>query len=146
MADIGTSVGLQGRYQLREFERPAPPKESTLPDFAKDVIKMEQDKAEFEEEKKRAQEQDFSNQIKPFISVDPNLYLPERIPEVVDKTADLLQTATAARSRTNNILTDRDFVQKQKELLILKKKYSEENDLAVQIAGLSPDKQGEYDN
>lgn len=145
MADIGTSVGLQGRYQLRDFERPAPPKESTLPDFAKDVMKMEQDQMEFEEKKKMAKEQEFNAQLKPFISVNPNLYLPERIPEVVDATASLLQTATDAKSRTNNILLDTEFIQKQKELLALQKKYRDENDLATQIAGLSADKQGEYD-
>ena len=145
MADIGTSVGLQGRYQLRDFERPAPPRESTLPDFAKDVMKMEQDQMEFEEQKKMAKEQEFNSQLKPFISVNPNLYLPERIPEIVDATAGLLQTATDAKSRTNNILLDTEFIQKQKDLLALQKKYRDENDLATQIAGLSADKQGEYD-
>lgn len=145
MADIGTSVGLQGRYQLRDFERPAPPKESTLPDFAKDVMKMEQDQMEFEEQKRRAKEEEYNAQLKPFISADPTKFLQGRIPEIVDATASLLQTAAEAKSRTNNILLDPEFVKKQKELFILKKKYRDENDLAMEIAGLSADKQNEYD-
>jgi hypothetical protein len=145
MADLGTSVGLQGQYQGDSAQNnPAyiKPKENKSGDMFIDFLDKE--------EKKKQDEQDaFDKQISPFISVDGSKYLPERVPLIQQQSQRLLQEALKAKGKQGgNVMFNADVNREMTKLQQLQNKYGQEANTVKQFEKdmLNSDKNAAYDD
>jgi hypothetical protein len=122
MADIGTSVGLQGIYQGDSAQNsPAYKKPDTFK-FG-DMLVEEADR---QEKKKQAEQDAFNKQLNPFISFDGSKYLIERVPLVQEQSQRLLQEALSAKRQGGNVMFNPNVVKELTKLQELQNKYGQE--------------------
>jgi hypothetical protein len=144
MADIGTSVGLQGIYQGDSAQNsPAYKKPDTFK-FG-DMLVDEIDK---QEKKKKEEQEAFDKQISPFISVDGSKYLPERVPLIQQQSQRLLQEALKAKGKQGgNVMFNADVNKEMTKLQELQNKYSKEALIANEFQKkMLTDQAFEYDD
>lgn len=121
MADIGTSVGLQGKYTGDSANSPAYRKSE---DFKfGDIIVEEADR---QERKKKAEQDAFDKQLSPFISIDGSKYLPEKTPIVQEQAQRLIQAALKAKEENGNVLLNKDVQNELTKLQKLQNMYGQE--------------------
>jgi hypothetical protein len=120
MADIGTSVGLQGNYIGDSANSPA---EKTIDFKFGDVIVEEADR---QEKKKKEEQEAFDKQISPFISIDGSKYLPEKVPYVQEQAQRVVQEALKVREKNGNVMLNQNVVDELTKLQQLQNMYGQE--------------------
>ena len=141
MADLGTSVGLQGRYQGDSAQN-SPAYIKPTPNTLGDDFIAAMDK---QERKKKAEQDAFDKQLSPFISIDGSKYLPHRVPLIQEQSQRILQEAMKAKGKNGNVLFNPDVQKELTKLQELQSKYGREAAYAKEIATkLNGDAKYEY--
>jgi hypothetical protein len=135
MADLGTSVALQGTYeQPRALD----------PTYGDDIVKILQR----DEDKKAKEQEDFNKLVSPYSNIDTKELLPERIGDYTSSANEVLKLAMDKRRQGNkNVFYDPEVQEKITKLKEKKAKYSGEYQVAKEYVELfkNPEMASEYD-